>query len=637
MLWPEYSHAGDVEAIEALPLADRGLPESTYSVLTRAATTWPDRIALTVLPDSTRWQEPVRRTYAELLADVHRVANLLHDLGVRRGDAVALISPNCDELITAILAAQAVGTAVPLNGRTSQRNLTELLRLTGTRLLITAGPELDSDLWHHSRALADKGAIDTMLVLRPSGALGPPPALHPPYGVRMAYLSELAEQHPGERLVPDPPRSEDLAALFRTSGTTGRPKLAAHTHGNQVANAWMVDVDSRLGHDAVVFAGLPLFRAYAVVISLLAPLMRGHSSVWAGPLGYRDHDLTSRFWKLVEFYGLTVMSALPSVYAALARVPIDADVDSLRYGVVGAAPLAAAVREQFESHAGVALIDGFGLTEATCSSTSTLSQRSRPGSVGQRLPYQHLKAVRIEESGHWNEVAAGEVGLLVIKGPNVFPGYVVGHDGTTHILDCLGVMRDGWLNTGDLARIDRDGFIYLAGRANDIIVRNGHNIDPTAIEEVLQEHPCVLTAGAVGRPDPRAGEVPVVYVTLHPGATTQSVELRSWATERIADPDIAPSEVTILEALPLTAIGNLYRVALRADATRRAVTEALAALPGRFVVDASEDDGTVSVTVYAREASRTDIERTLAGYAVNWRLKQCDPPGTAASLEQDTR
>jgi fatty-acyl-CoA synthase len=629
-LWPDYRHPDDLRAIEAVPLAERGLPESTYALLTRAATAWPEHTALTVLPDAVRWREPARRTYAELLGDVHRAANLLRGLGVRRSSAVALVSPNCDELITATLAAQTAGIAAPINGGLSGEHIAELLRRSGARVLVTAGPELDAGLWSSARELAGEGGLDVLLALRPTKASGSPPPLAAVAGVRVAYLSELTADERDDRFVGALPRPGDLAALFHTGGTTGAPKLAAHTHANEVADAWMIAAHSMLDHPAVVFAALPLFHVNALVVTLLAPMLRGQIGLWAGPLGYRDPALFGEFWKIVAEYRVTAMSAVPTVYAGLARIPVDADISSLRFAIVGASPLPSAVRDQFETHTGVPLVEGYGLTEATCANARSFPDSPRPGSVGQRLPYQRVKVVRVDDAGDWHDLPAGGVGVLAIGGPTVFPGYVTGHrtggEGPAHVLDGLGTLRGGWLNTGDLARVDADGFVYLTGRAKDLIIRGGHNIDPTVIEDALLSHPAVHAAAAVGRPDPHAGEVPVAYVALGPGATVGVEELRSWAAERVGERAAVPREVVVLDALPLTSVGKPYKVRLRADATRRAVTEALSALPGRVDVDAVEQDGAVVVSLSAHGVDRAAVERALADYTIPYRWEATARP-----------
>ena len=171
--------------------------------------------------------------------------------------------------------------------------------------------------------------------------------------------------------------------------------------------------------------------------------------------------------------------------------------------------------------------------------------------------------------------------MLAISGPTVFPGYVVDRGPDGPVLDGLGKLRDGWLDTGDLARVDDDGFVHLAGRAKDLIIRGGHNIDPAVIENALLAHPAVTAAQAVGRPDVHAGEVPVAFVTLAPGADTTPEELRAWAADHVPEQAAAPKAVTVLDALPVTHVGKPFKPALRAEATREAVAEALRGVPRR--------------------------------------------------------
>jgi fatty-acyl-CoA synthase len=616
LLWPDYAGPDDLAAIEAVPLEARGLPASTYALLARAATTWPDRTAISVLPEAARWREPVHRTFAELLADVHRYANLFHELGVRRTDAVALMSPNCAELVPATLAAQLAGIAAPLNGNLSRQHLTELVRRSGARVLVTAGPELSPSTWACAHALAVAGMLDAVLVLRRTGASGAPEPLPVIEGVRVGYLGELAAGMAPSTFDGEPPGSSDLAAFFHTGGTTGAPKLAAHTHANEVADAWMLAANSLLDQESVIFAALPLFHVNALVVTVLNPLLKGQETVWAGPLGYREPALYGEFWKIVEHYRIATMSAVPTVYAVLAGCPVDADISSLRFAMVGASPLPAAVRDSFQTRTGITLVEGYGLTEATCASARTYPDAPRLGSVGQRLPYQQVKVVRDGE-----DLPTGETGVLVISGPTVFPGYVTGRDEDGPTLDGLGKLVDGWLDTGDLARIDADGFIHLAGRAKDLIIRGGHNIDPALIEDTLLAHPQVTGAGAVGRPDIHAGEVPVAYVTLAPGTVVTEQELCDWASERVPDRAAAPRTVTILDALPVTDVGKPYKLALRADATSRELAEALVGITGVSGLDVEIEDGSVVAAVTIDpSADETAVKAVLGHYAIGWRV-----------------
>jgi fatty-acyl-CoA synthase len=621
LLWPPSVTPTDLATIEAVPLAARGLPESTYALLARAATRWPDRTAITVLPDAARWREPLRRTFADLLADVHRCANLLYGLGVRRGDAVALMAPNCAELVTGTLAAQLAGIAAPLNGALNRGHLAELLRRSGARVLLAAGPELSQATWQAALDLAGEGILDAVLVLRPTAAAGPPPPLAAVGRVRVGYLDELAAGMDPVGFAGDPPGSADLAGLFHTGGTTGAPKLAAHTHANEVADAWMVATRPLFESVSAVFAALPLFHVNALVVTLLAPLFKGQQVVWAGPLGYREPPLFGAFWRIVEHYRIGVMSAVPTVYAVLAHQPVDADISSLRSAVVGASPLPAAVRAAFQATTGVPLTEGYGLTEATCASAIGFPGAPRPGTVGQRLPYQRLKAVRVTAGGGWEDLPPGEPGVLLISGPTVFPGYVVGRDEHGHVLDGMGKLVDGWLDTGDLAAVDGDGFVRLAGRAKDLIIRGGHNIDPAIVEDALLAHPQVIAAAAVGRPDAHAGEVPVAYVTVAANAAVTGPELRDWAAERVAEPAAAPKEVVVLDSLPVTDVGKPYKLPLRADATRRALASELDQIDPAPAVHTAVQDGSMVATVEVRRpADAGTVQSVLDRYAVAWKI-----------------
>ena len=231
-----------------------------------------------------------------------------------------------------------------------------------------------------------------------------------------------------------------------------------------------------------------------------------------------------------------------------------------------------------------------------------------------------MRIVHIESDGQWTDAPPGEIGVLAISGPTVFPGYVTGRDEDGHVLDGMGKLVDGWLDTGDLARLDEDGFIYLTGRAKDLIIRGGHNIDPAIIEDALLAHPQVTAAAAVGRPDVHAGEVPVAYVTLAPEATVTGDQLRDFAADRVAERAAAPKAVTVLDPLPVTAVGKPYKLALRADATRRAVADALAGFPSTQV-DTAIDDGSVVTTVTVTDDTDTAaVTAVLNQYALRWHL-----------------
>src|SRR5580693_3625156 len=546
-------------------------PASTYQLLLDAATAWPDGIATQWIPDPGEHTRCLTWTYAELAGTATRIANALTALGVRRQDAVTLAGVNTSMLYAATLAAQAVGIAAPANPALSGERIAELIRRTGSRGLITAG--------------------------QPSGHL----------------------------VGADMPEAGDLAAFVHTGGTTGAPKVAAHTHANQLACAQGIAQCSGLAPGEGVLGGLPLFHVNALIITGIAPMFSGTRVVWPGPAGYRDKALYPRFWQIIEHYRITAMSAVPTVYGTLAQLPVDADISTLRLPIVGAAPLPASVREDFAAHTGRRLLEGYGLTEATCASTWTRPGDERPGSVGRALPGQQVKAVRIGEDGSWTDCAPGHTGVLAIGGPAVFAGYVTGPRSGGPRVSREAAVRGGWLDTGDLGQVDAGGFVYLAGRAKDLIIRGGHNIDPQVIEDALLAHPAVTAAAAVGRPDRHSGEIPVAYVVPAGPGPFDEAELLAWASTAIGEPAARPKRIYPVDAIPVTAVGKHFKPALAADAAVRVVTEALAAAGMADArTSAAHEDGRLIVTVTGAAPGR--VRDAVAGFALTIRTGP-PPPG----------
>jgi fatty-acyl-CoA synthase len=532
--WPQYSRPAHVEAIERVPLAERGVPTTTLAVLRRAAAMWPDRVAMSVMPDASRWREAVDVTFAALLEDAGRVANLLRCLGVDAGAPVGIMSPNCAQLIPVMFGAQAAGVAVPLNGGLSVDHLATLMERTGIRVLLAAGPELDGTSWSKALELVERTSLDVVLVLEPTVPSVEPADLPRRTSCSIAYLRTAWDGQPTD--FDDWREPDDLAAIFHTGGTTGTPKLAAHTHRNQTADAWMIAADSGLRAEDTVLAALPLFHVNALHVTMLAPMLKGQRVVWAGPQGFRDPSLYANIWRIVEHFGVATMSAVPTVYAVLAGCPVDADITTLRQAVVGASALPDGVRKSFEEHTGVPLLEGYGLTEGTCASARSFLAEPRHGSVGKRLP-------------------------------------------------CV----------------------------KDLIIRGGHNIDPAAIEATLLVHPDVADAAAVGRPDPRAGEVPVAFVVPVPGSTLTEADLRSWVTGTDLEPAARPRTITIRDSLPVTDVGKPYKLALRADAAESAVRGAVTDYAGVVSVTGRVVDGSVAVTVVADTSADVEAIRAELG------------------------
>jgi fatty-acyl-CoA synthase len=591
-------------------------PESTYQLLLDAARTWPEGIATQWIPDPAAYASCLAWTFADLASIVTQIANGLASLGVRRPDAVTLCGPNTSMFFAATLAAQAAGIAAPVNPALAGERIAELIRRTGSRVLVAAGPELDPQLWERLVVVAREARMNAILAVRPDGATGRPSSLPDGGGVPAAYLDDLIAGQPRAGLTgTSPPAAEDLAAFVHTGGTTGAPKIAAHTHANQLACGWGIAESSGLGSGEAMLGGLPLFHVNALIVTGIAPLFGGARVVWAGPAGYRDPALYEQFWKIIQHYQIAAMSAVPTVYGTLARLPVNADIGSLRMPIVGAAPLPTAVREAFARHTGVHLLEGYGLTEATCASTWTRPGEERTGSVGRALPGQQVKAVRISADGSWADCAPGETGVLAIGGPAVFAGYLTDPGLGGPRVNRSGAVRDSWLDTGDLGYVDADGFVYLTGRAKDLIIRGGHNIDPRVIEEALLRHRAVAAAAAVGSPDRHSGEVPVAYVVPADPGQFDEAELLAWAGTAIDERAARPKRIYPIPAIPLTPVGKYYKPALAADAAARAAAEALASagLGASLKVTAEYQNARLVVTVTGGDSGQ--VQAALAGFA----------------------
>ncbi len=611
-------------------------PESTYQLLLDAARAWPDGVATQWIPDPAAYTSCLTRTYAGLAGTVTQIANGMASLGVRRPDAVTLCGPNTSMLFAATLAAQAAGIAAPLNPALSSERIAELVRRAGSRILVAAGPELDPPLWERLLEVARQAGMTAILALRPDGARGDPPILDGTAdgpadsgrGPIVAYLDEVIAGQPSDHLAgADLPQAGDLAAFVHTGGTTGAPKIAAHTHANQLACGRGIALCSGLAPGEAMLGGLPLFHVNALIVTGIAPMFGGARVVWPGPAGYRDKALYEHFWAIIQHYQIAAMSAVPTVYGTLAQVPVDADISTLRLPIVGASPLPASVREAFARHTGVRLLEGYGLTEATCASTWTRPDEDRTGSVGRALPGQQVKAVRISADGSWADCAPGETGVLAIGGPAVFAGYVTDPAPGGPRVSRDGIVRDGWLDTGDLGQVDAGGFVYLTGRAKDLIIRGGHNIDPRVIEDALLAHPAVRAAAAVGRPDRHSGEVPVAYVVPAGPGPFDETELLAWAETAIGEPAARPKRIYPVTEIPVTAVGKQFKPALAADAAVRVVTEALAAagLDNAQVI-AAHEDGRLVLTVTGADLGR--VRDAVAGFALTVRCGPATAPGS---------
>lgn len=511
--------------------------------------------------------------------------------------------PNLPETHFTIWGGQAAGIVCAINPLLEAAAIAELLGAAGATVLVTLAPFPGADLWSRLQPVLGqvpglRHVVLVSLAAKVPGFKGWAAALmqrreakrlHGAGGVRAALPAHIGlhdfhravRRQPSDRLVSARViGGDDLSSYFCTGGTTGTPKIAMRRHRNEVANAWSAAQFFGAGINAGknLFCGLPLFHVNAVLVTGLLPFSQGAHVILGTPQGYRGDGVVSRFWELVEHHRIHFFSGVPTLYATLLQIPIDGrNIDSLEFGLCGAAPLPVETCNTFQQRTGLKILEGYGLTEGTCvSTTNPPFGARRAGSIGLRIPLQLMKPVLLDDDGRYvRDCAVEEVGVLAICGPNVFAGYKVAQHNKGLWIDTGDGRR--WLNTGDLGRQDGQGFFYLTGRKKELIIRGGHNLDPQSIEEPLHRHPAVQLAAAVGRPDPHAGELPVAYVQLRAGASATEDELMAFARQHILERAALPKAIRIIERMPLTAVGKIFKPELKVMETRDAIADLLQA------------------------------------------------------------
>jgi fatty-acyl-CoA synthase len=572
----------DILDIESTPLTQRNLAENTYEIFQRQAATQGDAIALRFLFAGTADEKPFDYSYTELYERITQAANAFYHLGIQENDVVSLLLPNLPQNHFGLWGAEAAGIANPINPMLEPEQIIEIMNAAKTKILVTLAPFPNMNLWEKAQALAASVPSLKMILTVNIQQFLPETNTLPPLEKRVneqvmwADFDATISEYSGLGL--DNKRvilSQDVACYFHTGGTTGMPKLAVQSHGNQVFSAWMVGLELDWDNKAVVHCGLPLFHVNAPLISGLAPFSVGAQVVLTSLQGFRSETVIKHFWKLVEKYQISFFMAVPTVYWALnATWTADANTQSLKVVACGAAPMPTSLLKEFQQRTNISVVEGYGLTEGTVFSTvNPVYGEKRIGSVGLRIPYQDMRVVHTDDKGNYaRDCATNEVGCIVIKGPNVFQGYLREKDNQNIWVE------EGWLSTGDLGRQDEQGYFWITGRRKDLIIRGGHNIDPQIIEEVLSRHPAIALVAAVGKPDLKAGELPTAYVTLREGKAVEVEELLEFVTANITERAAIPKCIHIIDTMPVTAVGKIYKPALRMDAIGRVFKEALAPL-----------------------------------------------------------
>lgn len=582
----------DVRAIEAAPYAAFMAHGSVHDALEAVAARHPQRTAVSFVrtPDPATPAE--RWCYADLMARVRQAANLFASLAGADGPRVAMLLPNIPEAHLVLWGAETAGMVCPVNYMLDGAHVAELIGAAGCDILVALGPHLELDIWSKVADIAR-----TCPRLRHVLAVGGAPA----YPDFMAAVAAM----PGEALRFEPPREPHrIAALFHTGGTTGTPKLARHTHGNQLHAAWGAARMYAMDEHDVILNGFPLFHVAGAFVYGLSTLLSGAELVLPTLTGLRNTAFMARYWSFVERHRVSLIAAVPTVISTLLGTERgQASLASVRALLTGGSPLPGELAAAFERQYGIPVRNILGMTECAgvVSIEPFLGERV-PGSCGLALPFTEVRAV--DEAGR--PCPPGGSGIIRLRGPHVGPGYTDTRRNAGTFTD------DGWLITGDIGHVDEAGRVFITGRAKDVIIRSGHNIDPQVLEEALLQHPDVLVAAAVGEPDEYAGELPVAFVSLREGARVEAGALRDFANARIPERPAYLKRVHILAAVPVTAVGKVYKPRLRALSCERALAERLAGagLHGHVEVAVQETPRGIHVRFTGREEAAAEQHRS---------------------------
>ena len=560
-----------VKEFEKIPLAEQFPFTNSYELVMHAAQRFGNDTALEFLLQGLADEETQKTSFTELGNKITQTANLLNDLGVGEDDAVSIILPILPQAHFSILGAQAAGIANPINPMLEADHIGEILSAADAKVVICLGQSEHTDIWQKVSEAAEKaGCVKTLLTVNVPGLCTSQPHSIENSGIEVLdFDSSIAAQNNNALASGRSFSSDQIAAYFHTGGTTGRPKLAQLSHGNMAFLGQIMQIYTAHQERHTILCGLPLFHIYGCIIQGVAAFSVGFKIILMTPSGFRSPQAMMNFWNYIDRFQVKGFSAVPTVLMALADIPVgDANIDCLTNINSGAAPLSHPFELSFEDKYAVNVGNGYGMTETTALiSRAPLIQP--PGSVGMRIPYSEIRIVHLEDAEVIKDCELGESGSIMVKGPQLFKGYKIESDNKNAWIE------DGWFNTGDLGYMDGDGFLYLSGRAKDLIIRSGHNIDPELIEEPLNAHPEISVSIAIGLPDSYAGELPMAYVVKTPGSEISAETLIEYCAEQISERAAVPKRIEFIDTMPLTAVGKIFRPSLRLMITEDVAREVL--------------------------------------------------------------
>ena len=590
---------------------------NSYELLMQSCRQFRNDKALSFLPTGAADDVVVETSYRQLSERVTQTANLLSGLGVGFSDAVTILLPMLPETHYALLGASAAGIASPVNPFLENDHIAEIMNSTRSKVLLTLAPGQGHGLWEKAIEVIQNTPTVRAIVLIsiPEKARTVIPA-SPREGIVMVdYSRKIDGQHKDKLAsgrVFDP---NDIAMYLHTGGTTKRPKIAKLSHGNLSFMAQLyVDMTAGLGRFSAL-CGLPLFHVFGITSTGLAAFAGGRHMILMTPTGFRNPEVIRNFWHHVARFRCSIFATVPTVLSSLLAVPAgENDISCLKEVSSGGAPLPYQLKRNFEEHFNVRVFNGYGMTESSLMLAKASPLYTPPkGSVGMRIPYIRIITALVEGDRLIHLCKANETGVILCQGPNIFSGYLDPKDNEGTRINYY------WFNTGDLGHFDEHGHLFITGRAKDLIIRGGHNIDPALIEEPLNDHPAVAQVVAVGQPDPYAGEIPVAFVTLEPGQTIKVEELLEYCNNNISERAAIPKRIEFIEEMPLTAVAKFYKPELRQRATDFAISASLdeAGIAASVETKLDQQSGLATRVSLADTRQRKQAESLLQGYPLS--------------------
>ncbi|MDG1469941.1 MAG: acyl-CoA synthetase [Ascidiaceihabitans sp.] len=630
-----YEGMQDRNRIEAeMPWEDRNVPVTLYGLLSQTTAKFPTHNAVSYQIFSGPKDKAETFNWTQLKDKTTQTANLFRSLGIGPKDVVAYVLPNCNETVLTLLGGGVAGIANPINPLLEAEQIGAILRETGAKVVVTLRPFPKTDVAEKTAAaVALAPNVKTVLEVDLLRYVTPPkswiiplirPKMERPASVEYKnFNTEMNKQ--STTLQFEDVQEDRVAFYFHTGGTTGMPKVAQHLYSGTIYNGW-VGSELLLTEDDVMLCPLPLFHVMACQVMLLGAMSSGAHVVFPTPQGYRGEGVFDNIWKLVERWKVTFLVSVPTALAATMQRAVDADISTVKTAFSGSAPLPLELFRRFEETTGMTIVEGYGMTEATCLvSGNPLDGVKKVGSIGIPFPYTDIKIVKGSENGDV-DADVDEVGEICVSNPGVYVGNTYTESEKNKDL----YYADKYLRTGDLGRVDSDGYLWITGRAKDLIIRGGHNIDPAEIEEALLAHPSVGFAGAIGQPDAHSGEIPCAFVELVEGGSATPEELIAFCQEHVQERAARPKHIKIMDELPKTAVGKIFKPDLRKDAITRIYNEALetAELPARVVNVIDDKKRGLVAQIEANGASETALQTVLGGFIRPW--EHAGAPAVAA-------